>query len=327
LAKFMLRRFVNYFILVFIATSLAYILAAVSLSPKSNYTTRAKPPSPAVISQKLDSINANPDTPVITRYGRWLDDVVHGDLGKEVQGGSVNGDVGRRLWVSGQLLLIGTILGSLIGIAIGAWSAVRQYKPVDHFFTSTSFVLLAMPTFVLAITTEVLAQRINTWTGHPQLIQYTGQFDPSLSGFWPVLGNRLRHLLLPTITLVLGGAAYLSRYQRNSMLDVLSSDYVRTARAKGLRRRTALTKHALRTALIPSITIFVYSFALIFVGATFTEEIFGWHGMGELLVTSIQQNDTNAVAAVTLFVAVLVLLAGLIQDFVIALLDPRVRVG
>ena len=102
---------------------------------------------------------------------------------------------------------------------------------------------------------------------------------------------------------------------------------MRTARAKGLRRRTALIKHALRTALIPAATIFVYSFALIFVGATFTEKIFGWHGMGELLVTSIQGNDTNAVAAVTLFVAVLVLLASFLQDFVVALLDPRVRVA
>jgi peptide/nickel transport system permease protein len=327
LLKFMLRRFVNYFILVFIATSLAYILAAVSLDPKSNYTARARPPPANVVVEKLNSINANPATPVLTRYGTWLDDVVHGNLGKEVQGGSVNGDVGRRLWVSGQLLLIGTVVGSLLGIAIGAWSAVRQYKFVDHFFTATSFVILAVPTFVLAISAQLLATHINNWTGH-QILQFSGQFNPAeTGGWWSRLGNRLDHLILPTITLVLGGAAYLSRYQRNSMLDVLSSDYVRTARAKGLRRRTALTKHALRTALIPSITIFVYSFALIFVGATFTEIIFGWHGMGELLVTSIQSNDTNAVAAVTLFVAVLVLFASLIQDFVIALLDPRVRVG
>src|SRR5947209_7591274 len=127
----MLRRFVNYFILIFIATSLAYILAAVSLDPKSTYTARAKPPPAAVITEKLNSINANPDTPVLVRYGHWLDGVVHGDLGKEIQGGSVNADVGRRLWVSGQLLLIGTIVGSLIGIAIGAWSAVRQYHVID----------------------------------------------------------------------------------------------------------------------------------------------------------------------------------------------------
>jgi peptide/nickel transport system permease protein len=323
----MLRRFVNYFILVFIATSLAYILAAVSLDPKSNYVGRAKPPPPAVIALKLKSINADPNTPVLVRYGHWLDDVVHGDLGKEVQGGSVNADVGRRLWVSGQLLLIGTVVGGIIGVAIGAWSAVRQYRFIDHFFTSTSFVILAVPTFVLAITAELLATHINQWSGRPHLLQYTGQFDPGIDGgFWQTLPSRLNHLILPTITLVLVGAAYLSRYQRSAMLDVLGSDYVRTARAKGLQRRTALTKHALRTALVPSVTIFVYSFALIFTGATFTEIIFGWHGMGELLVTSIQSNDTNATAAVTLFVAVLVLLASLLQDFVIALLDPRVRV-
>src|SRR5438477_5130540 len=95
LAKFMLRRFVNYFVLVFIATSLAYILAAVSLNPKSNYVGRAKPPPPAVVTAKLNSINANPATPVLVRYGHWLDDLVHGDLGKEVQGGTVNSDVGN----------------------------------------------------------------------------------------------------------------------------------------------------------------------------------------------------------------------------------------
>ncbi|HEX3900107.1 MAG TPA: ABC transporter permease [Mycobacteriales bacterium] len=326
MARFLLRRFANYFVLLFIAVSIAYLLAAVSLHPKSNYTGRAHPPSLAVITEKLDSINANPDVPVLDRYGHWLDGLFHGNLGVEVQGGSVNADVERRLWVSGQLLLIGTVVGGLVGVAIGAVSAVKQYSWLDHFFTSSSFVILAIPTFVLAITTELIAVKINQWTGH-QVIQYTGQFDPTISGGWHQFTNRLNHLILPTITLVLAGAAYLSRYQRSAMLDVLGSDYVRTARAKGLSRRRALTKHALRTALIPSVTIFVYSFALIFVGATFTEFIFGWHGMGELLVTSVQGNDINAAAAVTLFVGVLVLLASLLQDFVIALLDPRVRAG
>ncbi|HZZ96580.1 MAG TPA: ABC transporter permease [Jatrophihabitantaceae bacterium] len=325
MTKFMLRRLANYLVLVFIATSLAYILAAVSLHPKSNYEGRNPRPSESVISEKLDSINSNPNTPVLERYGTWLDDVVHGNLGLEVQGGSVNDDVERRMWVSGQLLLIGTIIGGLVGVTIGAWSAVRQYKFVDHFFTVSSFILLSIPTFVLAILLQLLAVKANKWIGH-RVFQYSGQFDPAQNGgTLEHIINRLDHLILPTIVLVVTGAAFLSRYQRNAMLDVLGSDYVRTARAKGLRRRTALTKHALRTALIPAVTIFVYSFALIFVGATFTEIIFGWHGMGELLVTSIQSNDTNATAAVTLFVAVLVLLASLMQDFVVALLDPRVR--
>jgi peptide/nickel transport system permease protein len=325
LTKFLLRRLVNYVILVFIATSLAYILAAVSLNPKSNYEGRNPRPPESVIDAKLDSLNLNPATPVLVRYGHWLDDLFHGSFGYEVQGDSVNADVGRRLWVSGQLLLAGTIIGGIAGIAVGAWSAVRQYRFTDHFFTVTSFIILSVPVFVLAILFQLLAVQINKWAGHT-LIQYSGQFDPALSGgTWPHLLNRLNHLILPTITLVLGNAAYISRYQRNAMLDVLASDYVRTARAKGLRRRTALGKHALRTALIPAITIFIYSFALIFVGATFTEIIFGWHGMGELFVTSIQGNDTNAVAAVTFFVAVGVLLASFLQDFIVALLDPRVR--
>ena len=325
MTKFLVRRLVNYVILVFIATSMAYILAAISLNPKSNYEGRNPKPPEAVINAKLDSLNLNPATPVLVRYGHWLGDLAHGNLGYEVQGGSVDEDVGRRLWVSGQLLLIGTIVGGIAGVAVGAWSAVRQYKFVDQFFTVTSFVILSVPVFVLAILFQLLAVQINKWAGH-SVIQYSGQFDPALSGgTWAHFLNRLNHLILPTLTLVLGGAAFLSRYQRNAMLDVLASDYVRTARAKGLRRRSALTKHALRTALIPAVTIFIYSFALIFVGATFTEIIFGWHGMGELFVTSIQSNDTNAVAAVTLFVAIAVLFASFLQDFLVAMLDPRVR--
>jgi peptide/nickel transport system permease protein len=325
LAVFMARRFVNYVILVFIATSLGYILAAVSLDPKSDFEGKNPRPSDSAIAQLLDSRNLNPQTPIYDRYGHWLKDLAHGSLGTEVQGGSVNSDVGRRLWVSGQLLLIGTVLGGLVGVAVGAWSAVRQYKLVDHFFSVSSFVILSAPTFVIAILLQIGAIRLNNSIGH-RVIEYNGQYNPGdTGGGLARFGDRLDHLILPTITLVLIGAAYLSRYQRNAMLDVLSSDYVRTARAKGLRRRTALVKHALRNALIPSVTIFVYSFATIFVGATFTEIIFGWHGMGELLVTSIQSNDTNAVAAVTLFVAGLVLIASLLQDFVVALLDPRVR--
>ncbi|MEY2516825.1 MAG: glutathione transport system permease protein, partial [bacterium] len=120
--------------------------------------------------------------------------------------------------------------------------------------------------------------------------------------------------------------AFISRYQRSAMLDVLGSDFVRTAQAKGLRRQRALYKHALRTALIPSATLFAYSFATVLVGATFTEKIFGWHGMGEWFVDSILASDTNAVAAITCFAALLVLIAGLMSDVAYALLDPRVRV-
>ena len=146
-------------------------------------------------------------------------------------------------------------------------------------------------------------------------------------GFWPHAVDRVKHLVLPSLTLILGEIAIFSRYQRSAMLDVLGQDFVRTAQAKGLRRRTALLKHALRTALIPAVTYFIYNFGILIVGATFTEKIFGWHGMGEWFVDSVTRNDTNAVAAVTCFAAVMILLAGLISDVAYALLDPRIRVS
>ena len=114
----------------------------------------------------------------------------------------------------------------------------------------------------------------------------------------------MQHLILPSLTLILGEIAIFSRYQRSAMLDVLGQDFVRTAQAKGLRRRGALLRHALRTALIPPATFFAYNFGLLLVGATFTEKIFGWHGMGEWFVDSVTRQDINAVAAVTCFAAV-----------------------
>ena len=166
------------------------------------------------------------------------------------------------------------------------------------------------------------------FTGDTKLLYTTGEVTPGLAFWsWYGLGNRLAHLILPSLVLMVIAIAFYGRYQRNAMLDVLGSDYVRTARAKGLRRSTALRKHALRTALIPSVTLFTYAFATIFVGATFTETIFGWHGMGEWFIQTIQSSDTNAVAAITAVVAVLVLIAGFLQDVMVAILDPRVRVN
>ena len=140
--------------------------------------------------------------------------------------------------------------------------------------------------------------------------------------FW---ADRAKRLIMPTTVLALFGISFFSRYQRSAMLDVLGSDFLRTARAKGLTRQRALFKHGVRTALIPIVTFFAYSFGLLLTGAIFTETLFGWHGMGEYLVQSVQSHDVNAVAAVACFTAVLVLLSGLLSDVLYAALDPRVR--
>jgi peptide/nickel transport system permease protein len=330
MTAFLLRRLAYLTVLVVVATVVAYFLAATQLNPRSRYEGRNPPPPPAAVDAILDELNLNDKTPVIERFARWTGGVLRGDLGRTIDNGSVNEEINRRMWVSLRLMLLGSILGTVLGVAAGAYGAIRQYRFSDHLITVSSFIVLAVPTVVLAVLVKNAGIGLNDllgFTGETKLLYTTGEITPGLDT-WSLAGisNRVAHLVLPTFVLMSISVAFYSRYQRNAMLDVLGSDFLRTAQAKGLTRPQALVKHGLRTALIPMATFFAYQFALLFVGATFTERIFGWHGMGELFVESITKNDVNTVAGVTLFVAVLVLLAGFLSDFVYAALDPRVRV-
>ncbi|WP_219471488.1 ABC transporter permease [Nonomuraea rhizosphaerae] len=325
MGKYLLRRFAVNLILVAVAASLAYLLAASSLHPRANFAGRNPAPAVEVVDAALDDANINDKTPLLQRYGTWAAGVVHGDFGKTWEGGSVNDEMGRRIGVSLRLLFIGTVLGSALGVMVGAWAAIRQYRVSDRVIGVSSFVIMAIPVFVVATMLMIGVVGLNRAAGST-LIEYTGEYNPTLTGL-DQLANRLNHLILPTISLCLGQIAYYSRIQRNMMLDVLGQDFVRTAMAKGLRRRTALFKHALRTALIPAATYFAFAFGTLLTGATFTEKIFGWHGMGAWLVDSIYTNDVNSVAAVNLFAAVCILIAGFLSDVIVAALDPRVRVS
>jgi peptide/nickel transport system permease protein len=233
--------------------------------------------------------------------------------------------MGRRVGVSLRLLLIGSLIGTLLGIGSGAYSAVKQYGIADRAMTLASFVILSVNTVVLAVFLANAGTSVNNFVGH-RLVYNTGEYAPGLDP-WSAAGflDRAQHLILPSLVLILQGFAFYSRYQRNAMLDVLGSDFVRTAQAKGLRRSKALIKHALRTALIPMGTFFAYQFALIFIGSIFVEKIFTWHGMGEWFVQAIQKNDVNSTAAIGMFVAILVLFAGFLSDVVTVVLDPRIR--
>jgi peptide/nickel transport system permease protein len=331
--KFLLKRLVYLVVLVFVATTFTYFLAAATLNPKAYYDGRNPRPSEETIVASLEKVNANPDTPIFVRYGKWLGGVggcvVPGqecDLGLTFpHQRPVVDEIERRAWVSLRLLLLGAILGSLIGVAAGAYGAVKQYRAPDHAMTVSSFVILSIPVVVLAVFLKAIGIGINGVIGS-QFFLTVGEITPGLDTWsWAGISDRLRHLILPSLVLILGAYAFYGRYQRSSMLDVLGSDFLRTAQAKGLRRTKALIKHALRTALIPMGTFFAYQFALLFVGATFTETIFGWHGMGQFLVETIRSNDVNGTAAVALFVAILVLIAGFLSDVVTAALDPRIR--
>jgi glutathione transport system permease protein len=323
--RFLLRRLAYLIVLVVIATAATYFLAAAALNPRSNFEGRNPPPPPEVVDARLDELNLNDKTPITDRFNRWVSGLVQSDLGLTVDGGSVNDEMGRRVWVSLRLLLIGSLLGTLAGVAAGAYSAVKQYNFSDHAITLVSFVILSVNTVVLAVFLANAGTSFNNAVGN-RVVYNTGEYSPGLEA-WTSEGivDRLKHLILPSLVLILQGFAFYSRYQRNSMLDVLGSDFVRTAQAKGLRRSRALIKHALRTALIPMGTFFAYQFALIFIGSIFVEKIFTWHGMGEWFVQSIQKNDVNATVAIGMFVAILVLIAGFLSDVVTVALDPRIR--
>jgi peptide/nickel transport system permease protein len=310
-----------------VATTLAYFVASIALNPRSRYEGRNPPPPQAVVEQQLSDYGVNDKDPLIERYVHWMGGVLHGDFGKTVTGGSINAELGSRALVSLRLLLIGSIIGAVLGVLVGVVSAIKQYRFTDRFFTAFSFFFIATPVFFTAVLLKFGALQVNDAAGST-LLYYTGYETPGLdAGFWGTVKDQVGHLVLPTLSIALGSIAFFSRYQRNAMLDVMNSDFLRTAQAKGLTRRRALYKHGLRTALIPMATLLAYSFGTLVVGATFTEKIFAWHGMGEWLVDSITRNDINVTATVCLFTAIFVLLSGFLSDVVYAVLDPRVRIS
>ncbi len=324
MTRFLLRRLLNYIVLLVLASFLTFALTSISFKPLDSLESRNPRPPQAVIEAKRAELNL--DRPLAVRYVRWASGAVRGDFGTTITGQPISAELGRRVGVSLRLLVIGSVLGTVIGVVVGAWGAIRQYHLSDRVITVLSLLLLSTPVFVTAPLLMLAALQVNSILG-VQLFEYIGETSPNaVGGWWNEFVDRLQHLVLPSFTLALVGVAGYSRYQRNAMLDVLGQDFIRTARAKGLTRRQALFKHGLRTALIPMATLFAYGVSGLVTGAVFTEKIFGWHGMGEWVVQGIATQDTNIIVAVTVFTGIAVLLAGLLSDVIYASLDPRVRV-
>ncbi|GAA2531038.1 ABC transporter permease [Mycolicibacterium diernhoferi] len=325
MTRFLARRLLNYVILLALASFLTFTLTSLTFSPLDSLLERNPRPPQAVIEAKAAELNL--DKPIPVRYADWVSGAVRGDFGTTVAGQPVSDELWRRIGVSLRLVLIGSVVGTLIGVVVGAWGAVRQYRLSDRTITLASLLIISAPTFVIANLLILGALKVNSILG-VQLFEYTGETSAdAVGGGWNQFVDRAQHLVLPTFTLALTAIAGFSRYQRNAMLDVLGQDFIRTARAKGLTRRQALFKHGLRTALIPMATLFAYSVGGLFTGAVFVEKIFGWHGMGEWVVQGITTQDTNIVVAITVFTGVTILLAGLLSDVIYAALDPRVRVS
>lgn len=329
MAKYLLLRIANYALLLFIAISLAWVLAQTQLNPRMLFEQRNPPLDPVSVESLLRNANVSDRVPLLERYWIWLKGIVlHWDWGNAPGGGNVGEEIGRRIWVSFRLVTVGWLLGTVLGVAIGAWTAVRQYQISDRVITAIVLLLVATPSYV----TGELAKMGATWANKQlgtQFFLFLGERSTGTLPDYPgaELVDRLQHLLLPTVVLTLFGLAGLSRLQRGLMLDALGSDFVRTARAKGLRENKAVMKHALRTALIPTGTYFAFQAASLFVGATYTERIFSFHGMGIYGVDTIAKQNINGVVAVTAFAGLCYLIGAILADVMVAFLDPRVRLS
>ena len=268
------------------------------------------------------------DKPLIERYGSWVSDLIHGDMGSSSENGrAVTTLLGEAVPVTMRLVVAATVISVIFGVAIGVISAVRKYSVFDNVSTFFAFLFFAMPVFWLGAVLKDLGIRFNDWLGR-RIFFTIGEQSPRLNAdFWGTWADRAGHIILPALTLILIQLAATSRFQRSAMLDVLESDYIRTARAKGVPRRKVITHHALRNALLPVVSYTGLTFGTLIGGTVVTEVVFNWQGMGRLFLDSLLDGDVAVSQGWLLTVGISVIAVNLLTDLVYGLLDPRVRHG
>ncbi len=278
---------------------------------------------PTVVAREIERLGLDRSIP--EQYFLWLGGLVSGSWGVSTRtGGDVMQMIGNAAWPTVQLIFWGIMIGSLIALAVGTYSAVNQYRLGDYVLTGASYLGIALPAFWFGL---LLIQIFGVWP-----VQSLGASEPPLYfvglhsvGESGVNLDYLRHLVLPVATLSITLIASWSRFGRASMLDALSSDYVRTARAKGVPRRQVIMRHALRNSLAPFITVVLLDAGVLFGGLVVTEQIFSIPGMGKLLLDSLLAGDVYVLLPWMAVVALAIILFNLLADLSYAFLDPRVK--
>lgn len=256
------------------------------------------------------------DQPIPVQYVKWLGSALRGDLGVSFSTTRpVTEMILERLPATLELMGASFLLAAVLAFGLGILSAVRQYSWFDHLGTGVSFVGIAMPVFWFALILQLV---FGVWLGWLP-VAGTGTVGATS------LTDHLAHLVLPATVLSLRYVAGWSRYLRSSLLGVLSQDFVRTARAKGLSERIVVGRHALRNALIPVVSVMALNLAGLFSGAVITETIFAWPGIGRMFVQAMFSRDYPLLMGILLLGSVMVVIFNLIADLVYGMLDPRVR--
>jgi len=253
--------------------------------------------------------------PIWQQYWRWASHFVRGDLGESML---MNRPIGPMLGeaISRSLILTGVsfVLIALIGVTLGVVAALRHGRPLDHGVSVATYLGIAVPEFFWAL---IVIMVFASWLGWLPSFGY----EPLAAGFWVWA----QHLIAPTITLVFGHLAHVSRLTRSSMIEVMQSPYITAARAKGLPERIVVMRHALRNALLPTITVLALDFGRLMGGIVVVETVFAYPGLGRLIIFSIQNRDLPTLQAAILVVAAIFACANLLADLLYARLNPRIR--
>lgn len=317
--RFLAARLAQSAITIVIVTVVAFLL--LRLAPGDPFTYDAPNITPAVRAEWREKFGYNRSIPVQLEH--YISNVARGDFGYSTsQHRPARDAIAEALPRTLILAGLGLIAALILGIAMGALAAAKRTTGWDRAISVVAVLLYSIPDFWLALIIQItLAYWIRAFP-------VAGTTDPMIADYgtpWAAFVDRMRHLALPVLTITLVVAAIIARFQRASLIDVLPSDYLRTARAKGLSESAVIGRHALRNALTPTITVIGLLFPTVLGGAFFIEYVFSWHGLGFLTVNAVQGLDYDVATASVIVSGVLVTLGSLLADIANAILDPRVR--
>ena len=322
--RFIVRRSLWAIPTLLIVTFLVFVAIRIGTDPVQSYL-RLNPRATEAKVQQYKEANGLVGN-IFQQYWNWLSNFVTGDWGASIKGNRpVWPDIKNALANSIVLGGIAVVVGIAIGCAFGTIAALRQYSKFDSVASTGSFIGLSIPPFISAVLLQLLfCVYMTKWLGLSEpFLPTSGVYPPGQQGF--DLGLRIRHLILPVTVVAIQIIAVYTRYMRASLLEVKNSEYMRTARSKGISEKRVIGKHAIRNALIPVTTAAALEVGAIFGGLIITERIFEYHGMGDFFLTAFGNGDFPQLMPWTVIVVISVILFNLLADVLYAWLDPRIR--
>jgi peptide/nickel transport system permease protein len=323
MARYIIRRLLYAIPVLIVVSILVFVVVHTTQDPTASFRLNPHVNAADIAREKhalgLDKSGAS-------QYIAWLSHFVRGDWGQSlIAGRPVAADIRTALANTLFLGLIGVIFSLIIGVGIGIVSALKQYSWFDHISTGGAFFGLSMPNFWFALMLQIffgiyLARWINSGNA---VLPTSGLQDPNLIGFHLI--DRLRHVILPALVLAVQIIAVYSRFMRASMLDVMHADYIRTARAKGIKESRVVVQHGVRNALFPIVTQFGLDLGSIAGGLIVTETVFNWPGMGAFFIHAMNNGDYPQILPWVMITVGSVIVFNLMVDVAYAVMDPRIR--